>query len=175
MIDLRCISEKFQGEVALPAAARAHANADLCGIIFLNGFAGRCMEWALLTLEHFQAQMAKDKNYILCPIHKTAHKYGDMAKWIAPGTISALKCYAALPRPIDVLTLFVPANRETQYFNVPGALHRFAAKYLPEENTKPTVNLLRKWYHTVLMKMTSNQDVALISVSVHRCCGPEHV
>ena len=66
MMDLRCIAERYNDAGELPTTVQAHAKAAICGIIFCNGFAGRCMEWPLLTLAHFREQVESNKEYILC-------------------------------------------------------------------------------------------------------------
>ena len=50
----------------------------LSGIMFCNGPAGRCGEWRHLTVEHFDAQMAKGVDFIVCSTHKTSLVYGDV-------------------------------------------------------------------------------------------------
>ena len=34
-----------------------------------------------------------------------------MTKWLAPGTLDAMRCYASLPRRPDVRTFFHPLRR----------------------------------------------------------------
>ena len=48
-------------------------------------------------MEHFDAQVAKRVNFIVCSTHKTSHVYGDVSKWLAPGTIDAVTCGRACP------------------------------------------------------------------------------
>ena len=57
MVNLRKIAAAFADKPELTPGARAQANNDITGIIFLNGFAGRCMEWAPPTSAHFQEQV----------------------------------------------------------------------------------------------------------------------
>ena len=140
MVNLRCIAAAFADKPELTPGARAQANNDITGTIFLNGFAGLCMEWALLALAHFQEQVDDGCDNIVCTTHKTSHLYGNLSKWMAPGTIESMKCYAALPRPSDVTSFFVPATGSAEQgvgtFHIPPSLFRFGKKYLPDECTR---------------------------------------
>ena len=70
MVNLRKIAAAFADKPELTPGARAQANNDITGIIFLNGFAGRCMEWAPPTSAHFQEQVEGGCDYIVCTTHK---------------------------------------------------------------------------------------------------------
>lgn len=161
MIDLRCIAQHYVDAPELPAAARAVANMIIVGIIFLNGFAGRCLEWSLLSLQHVVEQTSKGLDYVVCKNHKTSRVYGDLAKWLAPGTVAAMECYAGLPRDGNITSFLVPTNPKADHVVVPECLVRFSKKYLPIGFTRPTVNLLRKYFHTALINMTSTHDALL--------------
>ena len=137
-----------------PAAAQAQANCDIVGTMICNGSAGRCGEWRHLTVQRFDAQMAKGVDVIACSTHKMSLVYGECSKWLAPGTVDAMTCYSALSRR-DAATFLVAVPRGVTDVSVPGALHMCGLKYLPQEKTKPTLNLLRKWFHTRLMQMTA--------------------
>ena len=80
--------------------------------------------------------------------------YGDLSKWLAPGPVDAMTCNS-VPLRRDATTLLVPVSRGVTEVSVPGALHKFGWKYLPQEVTEPTVNLLRNWFHTRCMQMTA--------------------
>ena len=114
--------------------------------------------WSLKAL---RAQMKKKKKYVLCQEHKTSHLYGDLAKWLAPGTIDAVITYAALPRREDCETFFHPTVEGVRTVDVHHALKKFGEKFLPECQQKPTVNLTRKWYHTKLMTMSKTENALL--------------
>ena len=103
----------------------------------------------------------KKKKYVLCQEHKTSHLYGDLAKWLAPGTIDAVITYAALPRREDCETFFHPTVEGVRTVDVHHALKKFGEKFLPECQQKPTVNLMRKWYHTKLMTMSKTENALL--------------
>ena len=158
MFMLQWIATKHKDDVELTGAIQSEANAAMCGICALNGYFGRKMEWEILTAEHIQNQINDDLDFIVCTEHKTSSTYGSLAKWLAAGTISAAACYLGLPRRPDVKTFFSPISKSTDRMDVPAALRRFCIRYLPEEYVFPTVNLLRKWYHTKLSELATNQD-----------------
>ena len=45
----------------LPRHVQGLANAAMIGVIYCNGFGGRCGEWCILKLKDFRAQMKKKK------------------------------------------------------------------------------------------------------------------
>ena len=163
MLSLRYLEKYYSKESELPLGARARANADLVGIVFCNGFGGRSMDWAKLPMTHFEEAIANNLDYVICSAHKTSHHYGDLAKWLAPGTMAAMQCYCSLPRRPGVTTFFHPVGAETAEVNIPGALLNFCKTYLPPPPafTRPGVNLLRKWFHTHLMSLTETEDKLL--------------
>ena len=93
--------------------------------------------------------------------HKTARVYGDLARWLAPGTVQAMQCDACLPRDEIITTFLVPPTVNSDQVQIPEVLLRFSKKFFPEDRTRPTVNLLRKWYHTELLNMTETHDALL--------------
>ena len=80
MLCHRCIREHFKDKDQLPEAASATATVDLVGVIFLNGFAGRCAGWEALTVDNFNAQIDKGLDIIVCTTLKTGPIYGVLAK-----------------------------------------------------------------------------------------------
>ena len=127
-------------------------------------------------MEHVDAQMAKGVELIVCSTHKTSLVYGDCSKWLAPGTVDAMTCYSALSRR-DAATFLVAVPRGVTDVSVPGALHMCGLKYLPQEKTKPTLNLLRTWFHTRLMQMTAPHASLLElmqRVDAHSTAGLKH-
>jgi hypothetical protein len=120
MKQLICIKAKYAACEQLPPPAQAEATSIMIGIIWLNGFGGRKMEWEVMTLEHFSQQMAKGFDYLVCDVHKTSHVYGSLAKYLAPGTMAAMQMYASLPRKGGFQYLLVPAEETTARVNVPG-------------------------------------------------------
>ena len=158
MMTLIAIQKEYLGKDVLPRGVRGLANAAIIGVIYCNGFAGRCGEWCVLKLEHFRAQMKKGRDYVLCQEHKTSHVYGDLAKWLAAGTKEAMTIYADFPRRDDCDTFLQSTFEGVRAVDVHYALKRFGEKFLPDCPQKPTVNLMRKWYHTKLMTMSKTED-----------------
>ena len=157
MMTLIGIQKEYLGKDVLPRGVQGLANAAIVGVIYCNGFAGRCGEWCRLKLAHFRAQMKKDRGYVVCQEHKTSHIYGDLAKWLATGTRYAMSTYADLPRRDDCDTFLQPTFEGVRAVDVHYALRRFGEKFLPDCPQKPTVNLMRKWYHTKLMTMSKTE------------------
>ena len=158
MMTLIGIQREYVGQDILPLRVQGLANAAMIGVIYCNGFGGRCGEWCILKLRDFRAQMKRGKSYVLCQEHKTSHVYGDLAKWLAEGSKEAMTTYAGLPRRDDCETFFHPSFEGVRTVDVHHALKRFGEKFLPECQQKPTVNLMRKWYHTKLMTMSKTED-----------------
>jgi hypothetical protein len=161
MKTLHYIKQNHQGVNELPHAVQSTANAALVGILWLNGFGGRKMEWETMLREHCKEQINKGLDYFCCQVHKTSNTYGSLAKWIAPGTLEAIKVYMDLPCRPGVQTLFVPVNESTDHMDIPKTFGKFCKAFLPKECSKPTVNLMRKWYHTELHKLSQSEDKLL--------------
>eukprot|EP00975_Prorocentrum_lima_P030184 6331681-Prorocentrum_lima.AAC.1 len=47
----------------LPKPVQCAANAALVGIVWLNGFGGRKMEWEKMLRQHCREQFSNDKDY----------------------------------------------------------------------------------------------------------------
>ncbi len=134
----------------LTDAEQAAATVAMVGAIALNGFMGRKKEWEILTLAHMQDQLIDGFDYVVCSEHKTSYVYGEVAKWLAPGTVEAAKAYLRLPRRAGVDTFLCPAKKGTAHVDVPSALRTFCHRYVGQGFTFPTINLLRKWYHNAI-------------------------
>jgi hypothetical protein len=158
MIGLRMLQAKHNGENELPSEAQYAANAAITGILALNGYFGRKKEWEILSTEHVLKQLDAGKDFLVCQDHKTAHCYGDAAKWLAPGTIAAMRCYLSLPRREGVKTFLCPPMQDQDHVDIPGLLRSFSTRFLPADKTKPRVNLLRKWWHGKLRSLTENEE-----------------
>lgn len=157
-IVLQHIATKWAGQPTMPSSVRALANACLCGGINLDTFMGRSMEWELLKYVHAKGQVDDKLDYIVCTQHKTSKTYGDLAKWLSPGLVEAIKCYMSLPRHDCDGNLLLPAQGGCNRISFASCLHTFCKKFLPAEKSYPTVNLVRKWLHTSLMKLTDTKD-----------------
>ena len=155
-IILQALSTKFAGLDTMPPCARAVANACIAGAVLLDTFMGRSMEWEILTHEHLAAQLDAGRDVIVCAEHKTFRRYGELAKYLSPGLVEALKAYTALPRPAVDGYFFLPAQGGTKMcFH--ACLRTFCKKFLPADKTFPTVNLIRKWFHSELMNLSSTK------------------
>lgn len=141
---------------ATPPATMGIANACVVFIIASNGFMGRVQEWSLAKLAHFQTQTEAGLDYLECNVHKTAKHYGDIAKWLAPGTHAALSCYAALPRLASVDTLLHPAGA-AKVVDIPNALRNGNRLFLPKDSIHPRSTQWRKWYHSKLTKLVESE------------------
>ena len=129
---LICLEREYGEVEALSRIFQGQANAIMVGIIYCNGFDGRCMEWSILELGHFMQQIKAGCDHAVCDQHKTCHLCGDLAKWWAPGTTEAMKVYGRLPRRSNVMTFLHPANTGPNV-NVHKALKRFGMKFLQRE------------------------------------------
>eukprot|EP00971_Amphidinium_carterae_P157385 3119765-Amphidinium_carterae.2 len=66
----------------MPGSIRSTATCCLVGCIYFNGFGGRRLEWEHLLQSHVEDQLHKGYDWVLCQHHKTAHTYGELAKWL---------------------------------------------------------------------------------------------
>ena len=94
---------------------------------------------------------------IACKDYKTAEHYGELAKWIAPGTRDAFEAYINLPGPS--CPLFLQSSVGAGVPSI-GACLRRAWKTFITGFEPPATNLLRKKFHTDLIRM-SRQGAAL--------------
>eukprot|EP00974_Lingulodinium_polyedra_P059931 5775667-Lingulodinium_polyedra.AAC.1 len=130
MMDLESLCIECSKWKGLDLSRKVLANTCIIGIIYLNGFAGRCMEWETMDKSHK---------------HKTVKKYGYLGKYLAPGTVKAIEKYLSLPGKSSDLFL-EHASHANRCVSIPSYLKRFGATYMPK-NQPPAVNLLRKQFH----------------------------
>ena len=105
MLDLACIADMAGSEAAMDVASKLAATTAIVGIIHFNSFAGRSGEWQCMTKAHVQDQHDKGANHLVCKKHKTAKTYGALAKYVPPGTFSAMLVYMSLPGKVTGLLL----------------------------------------------------------------------
>ena len=148
MVDLHTIHNHVAGGGEFPLKLRHAANVAMVGTIFLNGFAGRSKEWRVMKLSDVKATIESGKTYFTCSQHKTAKIYGDLGKHIADGTMETIKRYIELPGT-DRDVFLESGKLATTTVSVSSMLSRFGDLYLPGFQY-PTVNLLRKYYHTAI-------------------------
>ena len=105
MVVLQQLANDHHGKGALPNDAQELANEAMVGIIFCNGFAGRYSEWSHLTLQHFEEQVNAEYDFVT---HHGDKGEQTLTKWLAPGTLDAMRCYASLPRRPTYVPSFIP-------------------------------------------------------------------
>jgi len=137
---------------------RILANAIMAGAMLLDTFMGRKKEWEILDAEYVKQVLDMCQDFIECKDHKTHRTYGDIAKWLSPGLMECMRAYMAMPRPGGVTTFLVPSKSGATHVHIPSLLATFARIFLPSKKTPPTVNIIRKMFHTTLMKLTSNEE-----------------
>jgi hypothetical protein len=157
---LKQLAEEYKDWAELPPKVRGLVNTILVGACWLDTFGGRKMEWEILTLAHVLEQLEAGLKFIICSTHKTSPTYGDLCKLLTPGLWEAFKVAAALPRPDGVETFFVPVTSTADTIDVPSYMKAFCKKFLPQVSAKrtPKVNIMRKWFHRELMKMTADAE-----------------
>ena len=155
---LKDLAQRYAGKEHLPKAARGTANACVAGAIVLDTFAGRKMEWEIMTCKDVKEMLEEDRDYMVCAKHKTSKKYGDLAKWISPGLKECFRCYMSLPRPAGMETFLVPATQDADTVPLHSSLRTFSKRHLPGGKSRPTFNLIRKWFHTALMDLTDTDE-----------------
>lgn len=163
MVTLHTIYTTYCKSARLPREAQSAATASMVGILYYNGFGGRKAEWEVMLKCYVQERVDQGMDFVVCQWHKTSHLYGSLAKWLAPGTVAAVKVYLRLPRNSSVIHFLSPCDDGVTYADVPHYMHRFAELFLSKKYSSPTVNLFRKWYHTELVR-THMFDVLV------RCC-----
>ena len=140
MVDLRHLATSYDGDMEQLAAM----NKLVLAIIHYNEFAGRSGEWSKLSAKHFHEQIKKGKHILVCEDHKTAYYYGDVGKYLSPGTLKAMLIYDSafvgeFARANDLF--FQPCCGKK--VSISYYLRKFAGQNFPEL-LPPTSNLLRK-------------------------------
>lgn len=158
MMRLKHMFDDFAGHLSLPKAAQAQATACMVGIIYLSGIRGRKYEWERMSEKHVARQLEEEHDYLVCEQQKTAHVYVSLAKWIAPGTLAAMKKYLGLPRNTSSTKFLIRADGSADTMSLPNYVRRFCEAFLPTAATHPTVSLLRKWYHTRIAQLARTED-----------------
>ena len=81
MLDLQAYVDHWSAEETVPMHVQREASTILAGIIYLNGYAGRCKEWQSMTSAHVRQQIAKGLDYLVCHDYKTAPKYASLGNY----------------------------------------------------------------------------------------------
>jgi len=131
---------------------RQSANVCIVGIVAMNGYLGRKKEWEHLERDQYRTEIAKNKWWITTDKHKTFRVYGTLGKVVFAGTRESMLAYDSLPRgPGQQHYFFAQPNTADVVINVPYLLGAFSKFFFFAAEQHPTVNLLRKWFHTSLM------------------------
>ena len=155
---LQWVAHKYKGADRLPRKVKGLVNACMAGAIAFDTFAGRKGEWESLQLcIVVEDVLQKQRYYVLCTEHKTSKTYGELCKRLTPGLFKAFELYSNFPRPCDCNTFLVPVNESTAKVSLPHALRSFCKMFLPDDALHPWYNLVRKWFHTMLMRMTADE------------------
>ena len=153
-VNLRCIAKHSENGTAVTSVVRSSANANIEGVIFL------CMEWSKLTLTHVKEQMRAGLDYILWRT-QNGTVYGDLAKWLAPGTVQAMHCFTCLPRDENITTFFGTPDRQRKPVQIQ---RRFYAS--PKSSSLRTARAPPPTYsgsgtHTEVLNVTGDPGPAL--------------
>ena len=73
---------------------RFYSSARVC-IVISSPFS---KEWQLMLRSHVTEQLDNGHDFVVCPDHKTATLYGDLGKWLAPGTLAIRRLGSASGR-----------------------------------------------------------------------------
>ena len=153
MVDLGRIAQASADAIgAVDKSWLTAATTAVVGIIYYNSFAGRSGEWEAMTKSHVLDQAAAGKDFLVCHKHKTSHHYGSLAKYVPPGSFKAFEVYASLPGKIT--DLFLEPNIGYEKVYIGYHMKRFACHYLASSEVQPNCNLLRKQFHTLLMRLS---------------------
>jgi hypothetical protein len=136
------------GTVEVTSEVRAAASAILAIILLLNGYFGRSGEWNIMKIDWVLAQIRSGKDWLKITWHKTILTSGVLCKWLAPGTIEAIKLFSEMRLHENSEYLFPLARGGSGVPNVHTLLRRASAMYFPKR-TAPKVNLIRKYFHNI--------------------------
>ena len=140
----------------LPYKLKLEAATATVGIINFNSFPGRSGEWAKLKRTHVKEQLDKHADHVLCSEHKTASTYGGLAKFVSPGSWEAFRLYLGLPGKRTDLFL-KPPSTTISTVSISSLLKRFGMMHFGLQDPQNS-NLIRKMYHTVLLRMSREKD-----------------
>ena len=153
------VADQFGHAAKLPPRVLSIVNACMAGAIAFDTFAGRKGEWESLDWSYVNAHVLQQKNhYVICKRHKTFKTYGELCKRLTPGLFKAFEVYSTYPRPAGCKTFLVPINRSTEKVSLPHALRCFCKLFFPADAFQPWYNLVRKWFHTILMRLTADEQ-----------------
>ena len=127
------------------------------GVCHFISFTGRCGEWEAMKRGHVQEQFSVGASHVVCDEHKTSDTYGELAKFIPPGSWRAFQLYNNLTGKCTDLFLDPPSHAIAKV-SVPSYLKRFGLKHF-EDKAAPNSTLIRKMYHTHLLRSSREGDL----------------
>ena len=149
MAELKKLGAVYEAHptLAVSRSVRSAINKRIVYILACNGVLGRSDEWQRLTREYVEEQLSLNKEFIVCERHRTAEYYGSAAKWLAPGTIKAMKVYLTFPSTSPLF--LAPLSERGTHVSMSWCLRTYWAE-LGYSQRGPGVNLMRKMFHTKL-------------------------
>jgi hypothetical protein len=148
-LTLKALAAEYKdAERSMSSRDRILANACMAGAMSLDTVMGSKKEWENLDAEYADRVLDDDQEFIVCKDHKTHRTYGDIAKWLPAGLGECMRTYKSLPRPSGITTFLVPSKAGAARVDIPSLLKTFARLYLPKQKVAPTVNMIRKMFHT---------------------------
>ena len=148
MVDLSLIASHYRDKDTLPPCLSSACTAIMIGVLYLNGFAGRSKEWQEMLRQRVAEAVAAGGDFVYVSTedteHKTVNTYGDLGRYLAPGTVAAINEYFDLPKTSDRFLEPGPRSKNGNA-SVHTSLRRFCEVYLPG-HAPPNTNLLRKWF-----------------------------
>ena len=148
MCDLTTLAAAIKvGTVEVTSEVRATASAILGLILLFNGYFGRSGEWNIMKIEWVLAQIRSGKDWLKITWHKTILTSSVLCKWLAPGTIEAIRLFSEMRLHELSKYLFPLAKGGSGVPNVHTLLRRASAMYFQKK--APKVNLIRKYVHNI--------------------------
>ena len=148
-LTLKALAAEYKdAERSMSSRDRILADACMACAMSLHTAMGSQKEWEILDAECADRVLVDDQEFIVCNDHKTHRTYGDIAKWFPAGLREGMRTYKSLPRPSGITTFLVPSKAGAARVDIPSLLKTFARLFLPKQKVAPTVNMIRKMFHT---------------------------
>ena len=176
MLILNAVVEAALARGSITNGELALLNKCICLILACNGFLGRSGEWKRLLASIIEALNRSGCGVVICEEHKTSANYGELAKFLFPGTVIACARYVEiiklLPNPKLCKRTGEPLFLQPVGGDACGdfPFHSYLKhasilfiKPLQQKSCLLTVNLLRKMFHSEVMDL-SNADKALFLI-----------
>ena len=105
MIHLASIHMATEGHDDMIQHFKLASTTAMVGILYYNSFAGRSGEWEIMKKDHVLQQINANADHLVCSYDKTSDCYGDLAKYVPPGSTQAMQVYIWVPWKISELSL----------------------------------------------------------------------